>query len=174
MSPRTDTPPRSIPATGTRSTRIGRFAAGLLLVGGVLVVVALGFQGPDLAVVFYAGFSLVVAGGVLAVVHHLRTGGGPVTVLPTSRLGWVALAMLVVGVASSTLAPLVQVGSRHASAVQNLAIQGGFVLAGLSGLTVLLASWRHGERSLPTIVLCGLAGLAFLLLLFGVETQPAG
>ena len=174
MSPRTDTPPRTPPTTGPRPARIGRFAAGLMLVGAVLVVVALGFQGPDLAVVFYAGFTLVAAGGALAVVHHLRTGGGPVTILPTSRLGWVAVAMLVVGVVSSAVAPLVEVGSRHASAVQNLAVQGGFVLAGLSGLTVLLASWRHGERSLPAIVLCGLAGLAFLLLLFSVGTQPAG
>jgi len=171
MSPRTDTPPRPTPTTDPRPTLLGRYAAGLLLVGAVPVVVALGFQGQDLAVVFYAGFTLVVAGGVLAVVHHLRTGGGPVTVLPTSRLGWVAVAMLVVGVVASAVAPLVEVGSRHASAVQNLAVQAGFILAGLSGLMVLLASWRHGERSLPAIVLCGLAGLAFLLLLFGVEAQ---
>ncbi|WP_076258516.1 hypothetical protein [Intrasporangium flavum] len=170
MSLRTDTPSPATP-TGPRPTRIGRFAAGLLLVGAALVVVALGFQGQDLAVVFYAGFALVATGGVVAVVHHLRTAGGPVTVLPTSRLGWVAVAMLVVGVVASAVAPLVEVGSRHASAVQNLAVQGGFVLAGLSGLMVLLAAWRQRERSLPAIVLCGLAGLAFLLLLFGVETQ---
>ncbi len=174
MSPRPDTPPPSTSTTGPRFARLGRFAARLLLVGAVLVVVALGFQGQDLAVVFYAGFVLVVAGGVLAVTHHLRTSGGPVTVLPTSRLGWVSAAMLVVGVAASAVAPLVAVGSRHASAVQNLVVQGGFVVAGLSGLTVLLASWRHGERSLPAIILCGLAGLAFLLLLFSVETQPMG
>ena len=174
MSPRTDSLPRTTPTTGPRPTRVGRLGSGLMLIGAVLVVVALGFQGQDLAVVFYSGFTLLVAGGALAVVHHLRTSGGPVTVLPTSRMGWVAVAMLAVGVLASAVAPLVEVGSRHASAVQNLAIQGGFVLAGLSGLTVLLASWRHGERSLPAIVLCGLAGLAFLLLLFSVETQPLG
>ena len=170
MSPRTDTPPRTA-GTPPHPTRIGRFAAGLMVVGAVLVVVALGVQGQDLAVVFYAGFTLVATGGIIAVVQHLRTADGPITVLPTSRLGWTAVAMLVAGVASSAVAPLVAVGSRHASAVQNLAVQGGFVLAGLSGLAVLLASWRHGERSLPAIVLCGLAGLAFLLLLFGIETQ---
>ena len=174
MSPRTDTPPRTTPPTGPRPTRVGRYAAGLMLVGGVLVVAALGFQGQDLAAVFYGGLTLVVVGSVIAVVHHLQTTDGPVTVLPTSRLGWVAVVMLVVGVVTSAVAPLVGVGSRHASAVQNLAVQGGFLLAGLSGLTVLLASWRHGERSLPAIVLCGLAGLAFLLLLFSVETQPTG
>ncbi|WP_323097384.1 hypothetical protein [Intrasporangium sp. YIM S08009] len=130
MSPRTDTPPPTTSTTDALSPRTRRFGAGLLLVGAVLVVVALGFQGQDLAVVFYVGFTLVVAGGVLAVVHHLRTGGGPVTVLPTSHLGWVAVAMLVVGVVASAVAPLVEVGSRHGSAVQNLAVQGGFVLAG--------------------------------------------
>jgi hypothetical protein len=173
MSTRTDTSSSMAP-TGRRPARTGWFASGLVVLGAVLVVVALGFPGQDLAVVFYVGFAMVVVGGVLTVVHHLRTDGRPVTVLPTSRLGWASVTMLVVGVVASAVAPLVEVGTRHASAVQNLTVQGGFILAGLSGVTVLVASWRHGERSLPAIILCGLAGLAFLLLLFGVETRPAG
>ena len=163
---RTGTDPTSPGAPhGRAGPQLARWAGWLAAVGAVLVIAA--FLAPDgpRGVTLWSGYAALVVAASLAVVRWLADGEARFTLPPMTELGWTAVALVVLGLGASILAPFFTSPTPRAGVVQRLAERAGLALAALAVPTVLLAVWRRGERSVPTIALALTAGFVALLVL---------
>lgn len=154
----TRTSDRPVPAVAHRA-RCQAAAEWSFLLGVALCTLAAPFRegvGPTLLLV---GLLTLAVAWLAATVGCVVGGHRRLALLPTTRQGWLALALIGVGWAMiSVPEALTRQGSQVAQLLGHV-ILAGMALILIAGMLALWAMWRRDERSAALILIAGFVTL---------------